>query len=91
MTVSFHKFGGGYFPGTGDIGNMGHGGCGWQQGWGAALPSTLCPLAGGSCAPWRRSVPALTLTALPAVPRHPLCSLALSLSLSLQAPAACTR
>lgn len=25
---SFHKFGGGYFPGTGDIGNMGHGeGC----------------------------------------------------------------
>ncbi|KAI3428482.1 hypothetical protein D9Q98_007307 [Chlorella vulgaris] len=25
MTVSFHKFGGGYFPGTGDIGNMGHG------------------------------------------------------------------
>lgn len=25
MTVSFHKFGQGYFPGTGDLGNMGHG------------------------------------------------------------------
>lgn len=25
MTVSFHKFGNGYFPGTGDLGNMGHG------------------------------------------------------------------
>ena len=25
MTVSFHKFGGGFFPGTGDIVNVGHG------------------------------------------------------------------
>ena len=25
FTCSFHKFGGGYFPGTGDICNMGHG------------------------------------------------------------------
>ena len=25
FTASFHKFGGGYFPGTGDICNMGHG------------------------------------------------------------------
>ncbi|KAL4439216.1 hypothetical protein ABPG77_004118 [Micractinium sp. CCAP 211/92] len=25
MTVSFHKFGNGYFPGTGDLRNMGHG------------------------------------------------------------------
>jgi histone deacetylase 1/2 len=25
MTVSFHKYGGGFFPGTGDVGNVGHG------------------------------------------------------------------
>lgn len=25
LLCSFHKFGSGYFPGTGDIGNMGHG------------------------------------------------------------------
>ncbi len=27
MTVSFHKFGNNFFPGTGDIVNKGHGGC----------------------------------------------------------------
>lgn len=36
LPSSFHKFGGGYFPGTGDIGNMGHGAC---ASWEAAVLS----------------------------------------------------
>lgn len=27
MTVSFHKYGGGFFPGTGDLGSVGRGQC----------------------------------------------------------------
>ena len=38
MTVSFHKFGNSFFPGTGDIANVGHGG--WAAGW---------PAGGGAC------------------------------------------
>lgn len=43
MTVSFHKFGNNFFPGTGDIVNKGHGeerglwGGGWSWGVGASF------------------------------------------------------
>lgn len=47
IPCSFHKFGGNFFPGTGDIGNMGHGAC-----VGAGAAQVLAAAAWQGAATW---------------------------------------